>query len=114
MNGHDKKVLLKLIDHTDHIMEYVSKCEDILSFENNSLVVEACVFNLMQIGELAHSELSAEAKESLTNIPWKEIYGMRNRIVHGYSEVSMDVVWETIRDDIPVLRAELKSILDEE
>ena len=59
--------------------------------------VEACVFNLMQIGELAKISLSEEAKAEISTIPWKQLYGMRNRIVHGYSGVDMRIVWEPFR-----------------
>ena len=54
--------------------------------------VEACVFNLMQIGELAKTDLSDETKNNLSSIPWKQIYGMRNRIVHGYDGVEMTII----------------------
>ena len=70
--------------------------------------VEACVFNLMQIGELSKTALSDEAKAGITTIPWKQLYGMRNRIVHGYSGVDMRIVWDTIHDDLPVLQDEIK------
>ena len=73
--------------------------------------VEACVFNLMQIGELAKSALSDEMKQQISNIPWKQIYGMRNRIVHGYSGVNMQIVWDTIHDDLPTLAKELEQYL---
>ena len=69
--------------------------------------VEACVFNLMQIGELAKTALSDEAKNQITTIPWKQLYGMRNRIVHGYS----GIVWDTIHDDLPDLQKEIKKYL---
>lgn len=73
--------------------------------------VEACVFNLMQIGELAKTALSDEAKDQITTIPWKQLYGMRNRIVHGYSGVDMRIVWDTIHDDLPDLQKEIKKYL---
>ena len=76
--------------------------------------VEACVFNLMQIGELAKNTLSDDAKNQIGSIPWKQIYGMRNRIVHGYSGVDMLIVWDTIRDDLPALGDEIKKHLDEQ
>ena len=69
--------------------------------------VEACVFNLMQIGELAKTSLSEEIKEEIKTIPWKQIYGLRNRIVHGYAGVEMKIVWDTIREDLPSLKKEL-------
>ena len=73
--------------------------------------VEATVFNLMQIGELAKTSLSDDTKEQITSIPWRQIYGMRNRIVHGYDGVNMLIVWETVSEDIPQLNRELAKIL---
>ena len=75
--------------------------------------VEATVFNLMQIGELAKTSLSDDTKEQITSIPWRQIYGMRNRIVHGYDGVNMLIVWETVSEDIPQLNRELAKILGE-
>ena len=69
--------------------------------------VEATVFNLMQIGELAKASLSDAAKESIPGIPWKQIYGLRNRIVHGYDGVDMRIVWDTVSEDIPQFHAKL-------
>ena len=106
MNSHDKKVLLKIREHAEHIIEYVSDIDTLETFTSNTMTVEACVFNLMQIGELAHSSLSAEAKTAMPTIPWHDIYGMRNRIVHGYDEVRMDVVWDTAKLDLkPLINA---------
>ena len=75
------------------------------------MLVEACVFNLMQIGELAKTALSDESKVMITTIPWKQLYGMRNRIVHGYSGVDMTIVWDTIRNDLPILKDEVEKYL---
>ena len=113
MNSHDKKVIQKIIEHASHVIEYVSNGNNVEEFMNNGMVVEACVFNIMQIGELAHSELSEETKQSNSSIPWKQIYGMRNLIVHGYSDVSMDVVWETAKEDMKVLKQEMEAILNQ-
>ena len=74
--------------------------------------VEATVFNLMQIGELSKTSLSDTVKDSIPSIPWKQIYGLRNRIVHGYDGVDMRIVWDTVSEDIPRLRAELAAIND--
>lgn len=74
------------------------------------MLVDATVFNLMQIGELAKSSLSDELKKEITSIPWAQLYGMRNRIVHGYSGVNMRIVWDTISQDLPELYNELQSL----
>ena len=72
--------------------------------------VEATVFNLMQIGELSKSSLSEGAKSAIQTVPWHQIYGMRNRIVHGYDGVDMRIVWDTVAEDIPKLHRELTLI----
>ena len=73
--------------------------------------VEATVFNLMQIGELAKESLGDEVKKAITTVPWQQIYGLRNRIVHGYSGVNMQIVWDTVREDLPALRREITGYL---
>ena len=66
----------------------------------------------MQIGELAKISLSEDAKTQISTIPWQQLYGMRNRIVHGYAGVHMQIVWDTVAKDIPMLNAELNMILE--
>ena len=53
------------------------------------MLVEATVFNLMQIGELSKAALSDEVKMQFSSIPWTQLYGMRNRIVHpnGFAKI---------------------------
>jgi hypothetical protein len=113
MDNHDKQVLTKIYDHAGSVLEYCKDCKDFSEFESNKMLVEACVFNLMQIGELAKSMLSDDTKSRISSIPWKQLYGMRNRIVHGYSGVDLSIVWETVHDDIPMLCKELEKYIRE-
>ncbi|MBF0158949.1 MAG: DUF86 domain-containing protein, partial [Magnetococcales bacterium] len=46
------------------------------------------------------------------DIPWKNMKGMRNRITHGYFEINLDVVWETVQSALPKLLAQLPSVLE--
>lgn len=73
------------------------------------MLVEACVFNLGQIGELSHAVDDAFI-EAHPAIPWAEMYGLRNRIVHDYEGVNLILVWEIISRDIPELRNLLRSL----
>lgn len=73
--------------------------------------MEATVFNLMQIGELARQSLDDGVKRSIPAVPWEQIYGLRNRIVHGYSGVNMQIVWDTVQEDIPRFRREIAAAL---
>lgn len=111
MEAKDKKVLIKIYQHVRSVLRYCEKCSSLEEFQSDSMLVEACVFNLMQIGELAKSSLSDEAKSHILSIPWKQLYGMRNRIVHGYSGVNLQVVWDTIQFDLPMLSEELSNYL---
>lgn len=112
MKDKDLVVLTKIYNHACSIVSYTKDCHSLEDFENNSMLKEACVFNLMQIGELAKIDVSDEAKATIKNVPWNEIYGMRNRIVHGYDSLVMNVIWSTINEDIPKLKKVLANHLD--
>ena len=75
MENKDKEILLKILKHVHHAINYASKHTSLESFQNDEMCVEATVFNLMQIGELAKTSLSEEFKKELKSIPWNQIYG---------------------------------------
>lgn len=112
MNNKDKQILLKIHQHLTAVLSYCKGCDSLDAFQQNTMRVEACVFNLMQIGELAKTSLSDAAKSEINTIPWKQLYGMRNRIVHGYSGVDMRIVWDTIFLDLPQLQREIQQYLN--
>ncbi len=60
------------------------------------------------IGEAA-SKVSGETKSKLPSIPWLEIIGMRNRLVHGYASVDHNILWDVVSSDLPVLLRILES-----
>ena len=62
------------------------------------------------VGEAAN-RVSKERQRQEENIPWPEIVGMRNRIVHGYDDVDFDILWAVIRDDLPPLIKQLERTL---
>ena len=111
MDRKDRQVLEKIYNHIVSVLKYCEDCKDLKSFQMDSMRVEACAFNLMQIGELAKVSMTDEFKENVRTIPWKQLYGMRNRIVHGYSGVNMNIVWDTIKDDLPLLKAEIEKYI---
>jgi uncharacterized protein with HEPN domain len=79
------------------------------TFVDNNLVIDACVFNLSQLGELAN-KVDEEFEQKHTDIPWRQVYGLRNRIVHDYEGVNLKLVWEIIETDLPELMEMLKKI----
>ena len=71
------------------------------------MLVEACVFNLSQIGELVR-HFDKEFVEIHDDIPWSQIKGLRNRIVHDYEGVNLRLVWEIIDGDLQELKEKLQ------
>ncbi len=113
MDKRDLVTLRKIIEHIERTVSYTAQYSDLKDFEMDSMCVEAVVFNLMQIGELSKSALSDELKLQVKNIPWNQIYGLRNRIVHGYEGVDLSIVWDTIKEDLPKLYEEINNVLSE-
>jgi uncharacterized protein with HEPN domain len=66
---------------------------------------------LEMIGEAA-SKVTAETRDSFPGIPWSEIVGMRNRLIHVYFDINADIVWQTVIDDLPALEGKLQNLLD--
>jgi uncharacterized protein with HEPN domain len=62
------------------------------------------------LGEAAGS-ISLESKARYPNIPWKQLTGMRNRLIHAYFDIDNDIIWKTIQNSIPPLKGQLENIL---
>ena len=64
------------------------------------------------IGEAA-SKISPATRESAPDIPWHQMIGMRNRLVHGYASVDHDIVWDVVSGDLPALISSVERLLEE-
>ena len=107
----DKGILLQIVkrcNRIDDILSNVTKKD----FDSDDNIKELVCFNLFQIGELANS-LSDDFIINYNEIPWKQIIGMRNKIVHGYATVEFDIVWDTSKDSVPQLNSYCKKVLSD-
>ncbi|MBM6840122.1 DUF86 domain-containing protein [[Clostridium] spiroforme] len=95
------KLLIKSIIHIQNVYNYISNM-DYNTFKNDTKTVDACITRLTQIGELER-RFDTNFKQTFSEIPWKEINGLRNIIVHNYDSVDYDTLWETIQTDLPNL-----------
>ncbi|MFG6099808.1 HepT-like ribonuclease domain-containing protein [Leptothoe sp. ISB3NOV94-8A] len=68
--------------------------------------------NIEIIGEAVKS-IPQEVREQYTQIPWKQIVGMRDRLVHQYWNVDVELVWDTMQTDLPLLKAVITQIREE-
>jgi uncharacterized protein with HEPN domain len=78
--------------------------------DDDRMLILAVLKDLEIIGEAA-SRVSLPTRQRSQSVPWDDIIAMRNRLIHGYFDVNLDLVWETISNDIPPLLTELDSIL---
>lgn len=103
------------IAYTDHIINCIKKIRkfvkgiDKKEFAKNELIQDAIIRNFEVIGE-ASKKISPDFKKTYYDIPWKEISGMRDKLIHDYLGVDIDVIWKTIEHDLPILQKELKKI----
>jgi uncharacterized protein with HEPN domain len=78
--------------------------------EQDRMLALALVRELEIIGEAA-ARVTPELRARHEALPWAEMVAMRNRLIHGYFDVDLDVLWTTIRDDLPPLIEATKSII---
>lgn len=81
-------------------------------FKNDRKTINACVFNLSQIGELA-GKVSEELQNQYKDIEWRGIKALRNRIVHDYDGVNLNIVWDFLTTELNELKGRLKEIIEE-
>lgn len=79
-------------------------------FIKNSLVVDAVVRNLSIIGE-ASKRIPVEIKLKTPQIPWKKIIGLRNMLIHEYSGMDKEIVWDIVENKLDLLVKELKPFI---
>ena len=66
---------------------------------------------LLEIMGEAAAGISDELKEAHLNVPWHQMTAMRNRLIHGYFDINLDVVWQTVNGDLPSLIQQINAIL---
>lgn len=104
----NKIIVEKLIRYTAKLLDY-TKGIDFDGFVENSILVEACVFNLSQIGEFAN-KIDKDFETEHPSVPWRLLYGLRNKIVHDYEGVNLSLIWDIIKEDLPALYVQLEEL----
>ena len=79
-------------------------------FQDSGLHQNAIVKVLEIIGEAA-SRITTDTRRAYPQIPWRQIIGLRNRVVHGYFDVDLKLIWQIVRQDIPILIDQLQDLL---
>ena len=88
-----------------------TKTITLAELSKNEILQDSIMFRLVQISENSQ-KLSEKFKSDFKSIPWSAIKGLRNRIVHDYGNVDYTIIYETIKDEMPICLEELNKILD--
>jgi uncharacterized protein with HEPN domain len=73
--------------------------------------IKAVLFNLQLIGE-ASIKVPEELKQTYTEIPWKELRGLRNRVAHEYFDMNLEMIWVIVQEQLPILKPQLEELLN--
>lgn len=109
MKADDEIRLRHMLDASHEAMAF-SENMTRADLNTDRMLVLALVKAVEVIGEAA-SHITEPTQDELSSIPWADIVGMRNRLVHAYFDINLDILWETVHDDLPILNAQLEPLL---
>ena len=101
--------------YLEHILESIRKIEDFVNgitkfeFAQSVLIQDAVIRNIEIIGE-ATKKISKQFTQSHPEIPWQDMAGMRDKLIHDYLDVDLEVVWKTVESDLPLLKELIQNL----
>jgi uncharacterized protein with HEPN domain len=110
MNIEDKASLYDALSAAKKVDRFVRNV-DWDGFQASDEKSSAVYGQLVILGE-ACTRLSPEMRVQYDDVPWRQIIGMRNRIIHGYDEVNWEIVWQVATEHVPLLIDQFSAILD--
>ena len=111
MKNKEYMSLKKMIEYINKALKYTEGCS-FETFSRNEEKVDATVLAISQIGELVKN-ITKETMERYNKIEWIIIKNLRNKIVHDYEGINLNLIWDIITDDIIQLKMDLEKILKE-
>jgi uncharacterized protein with HEPN domain len=112
MSQHEDRARLR------HMLEYAQEARTLIRGKqrtdlDSDHVLELALTRLLEIvGKAAH-RVSEDTQGRYAQIPWRQIVGLRHRLIHGYDAVDLDILWDIVQHDLPTLIAALERIVEE-
>jgi uncharacterized protein with HEPN domain len=105
----------RLVDYLEHMRQAIADAQSFTEgmaqadFEQDKRTQQAVVMSLIVLGEAATKVMDQHPAfaEQHKQIPWRSMRGMRNRIAHGYFDINLEVVWDTVQTALPALKIQL-------
>ncbi len=104
----DSYYIKKIIDDIDFVLKH-TKGLSLQYLKKNEVLVDSVMFRFIQIAENAQ-ELSPSFREKSKILPWNQLKGIRNRIVHAYTAIRVDIVYDTVMNDLEPFKNELEKM----
>jgi uncharacterized protein with HEPN domain len=104
--------------YLQHILDAINRIQGYTAgvsydqFLQNSLLQDGVVRQLEIIGEAAKN-VSSTFRDTHPELPWSQMTGTRNKLIHGYFDVNLFIVWDTLQSDLPPLKQQVERILEE-
>lgn len=112
MQRRDKIVLQKIVSNIDLATEFLGETSQ-ENFLKNELLQHATAMVSIKIGELI-KVLTADFREANNHIDWKKAAGFRDVVAHRYESLEMEIVYQTIKESYPKMKAQIEKILEDE
>ena len=110
--------MTEVLDYLDDILDGVEKIKRYTremtyeEFVDDPKTIDAVLRNFEVIGEAAKN-VPDEIRQEYDGVPWSEMAGMRDKLIHGYASVELQIVWTTIEKEISALETQIESVRDE-
>lgn len=101
--------LADMVNSARRATDYVQGIDE-AEFYASMLLQDATAGRIAVIGEAAR-QVSGASRAMIANLPWKQIVNMRNKLIHDYGHIRADLIWATLRDDLPFLVTEIETYL---
>lgn len=110
MRKHDTVYLSHILDAVGQIETYTADLS-YEAFARDRLIQDGVIRQLEIVGEACRA-LSSELRAQHPDLPWNQIIGLRNRLIHAYFDINLGIIWDIVQADIPPLKAQIRTLLD--